>query len=242
MPQRHGLVITPVYRQISEDAIDHEGTAVLVGVNTRWLFTAAHVVAGHASVFLPGRPQVQIRRERFGLSPLSLDLAYAELSPNEIKTLIACGLKFLPLENLAASTEMFPPSRNGCVITGFPVGSVEIDGNDRTIQVKPTMVISQFLTHGELVQSRLDAQNQVAAKFGGLTAGIFKLKKYDPRGMSGGAIWNTCVGNAKLVGIATDYDPTRKIVIGTRIRPMLEEIVRGLREADSGSAQAPAPS
>ena len=230
MPRRHGLVTTPVYRQIDTEAIDHEGSAVLIGVNTRWLFTAAHVIEKHDRLFLPGRPQVHIRRERFGFSPPPLDLAYAELSPGEIETLVACGLKFLPLENLNASTELFPPDRNGCVITGFPAHSVEIDGHEHTIRVKPTMVTSQFLTPDELVHAHIDPRIHIAARFGGLTEGKAKLKNYDPRGMSGGAIWKTASGEAKLVGIVTDYDPKRKIVIGTRVRPMLEEIARHLSE------------
>ena len=230
MPRRHGLVITPVYCQIGADAIDHEGSAVLIGVNTRWLFTAGHVVANHDRLFLPGRPQVHIRRERFGLSPLSLDLAYVELSPKETETLLACGLKFLPLEDLIASTELFPPDRNGCVITGFPAHSVEIDGHERTIRVKPTLVTSQFLTPDELVHAHLDARIQIAARFGGLAEGKSKLKKFDPRGLSGGAIWKTSGGEAKLVGLVTDYDPKLKIIIGTRVRPMLEEIARHLCE------------
>jgi len=228
MPKRHGLVITPLYRTIDGDGIDHEGSAVLIGTNGRWLFTAAHVIDAHDIIFLPGRPQVRIHKERFSVSPPSLDLAYMELKPSEANALINCGLKFLSLEKIDASTEPFPPDVYGCAISGYPVDSIEIDGDACTINAKPTIVTSQFLAPSELVHAKLDPQNQIAAKFGGLSI--------DPKGLSGGAIWRVKTEEATLVGIATDYDPKRKILIGTRVRPMLQEILRILVRGENGSA------
>jgi len=230
LQQRYGLMMTPLFRQVGPDAIDHEGSGVLVATNCRWLFTAAHVVSKHDVLFLPGRPQMVLRKERFGISPDFLDLAFLELSPAEVENLERSGLRFVPFEALDLSTEELPPDRDGCLIAGFPGPNVDVDGDNRTIRAGPTVVTSQFLSARERMGLRLEGETQIVAKFGGLREGGRKLNRFKPDGISGSGIWRNEAGEPRLVGIATDYDPGRRIVIGTRLRPMLQEILRHLRD------------
>ena len=257
MPKRYGLVTTPVLRQIGGDAFDHEGSAVLVGTNTHWVFTAAHVVdralnsqstegtiQRNEALFLPGSPQqVRIVGGRFRLSehPPStvsqrnqapgLDLAYAELSPDEAQCLLNIGLSFLPLEEVWAGEDFLPWHLNGCAFTGYPAGTVRIDGDERKIGATPFLLTSRFLAPEELakIRPKLDLRLQVAAQIRGLTEAENKSEGFDPGGMSGGGIW-LVDGEPKLVGVATDHDPRRDLLIGTRLRPMLQEIARELAE------------
>ena len=258
MPKRHGFTFVPVYRQSGTNSLDHEGSAILVGSNTRWIFTAAHVVERalvhdrqdgsterqHAIV-LPGHPQVRISGLRFKLSedqPANpsdrpeLDLAYAELFPSEAQTLLNNGLHFLPLEEVSSIEGDLPSHRNGCVFTGYPAGSVEIDEDNLKILNHPTMLTSQFLTRNELVNSRLNPQTQIGAPVKVLweknEQGV-RIKKFNPLGLSGGPIWIIEGNNCKLVGIATEYDSKRLLLIGTRLRPMFQEIARTIH-ASSG--------
>lgn len=57
------------------------------------------------------------------------------------------------------------------------------------------------------------------------------MRKFDPAGLSGGAIWRVSLsGDAKLVGIMTDYDPKRKMILGTRTQPLLAALTRELMD------------
>ena len=227
LKRQFGLVMTPILRRAGSDALDFEGTAVLVATNSRWLFTAAHVIGAHEIVFLSGQSQIVIPRDRFGISPPELDLAYAELTPAEAASLEAVGLRFLPCAALDGSISELSPRRNGCLIAGFPATEVRVDGDERKIAARLTAVTSQFLTPKERLGLKFDARLQVAAKFGGLSEG---RQKFRPEGMSGSGIWREEAGQLQLVGIATDFDPARRIILGTRLRPLLEELLRHLRE------------
>jgi len=224
------LVMTPIHRAVGSDALDFEGTGILIATHCRWLFTAAHVLGEQAGVFLSGTKQVPISRDRFGISPPELDLAYAELSPEEVVSLEAVGQRFLPFEALDASVEEFSPERNGCLIAGFPTKSVDVNGDERKIWAQPTTLTSQFLTPRERQGLALKPELQLAAKCARLSDRTGKLKGFDPKGMSGSGIWRGAGGDLRLAGIVTDYDRKRGIIIGTRLRPMLQEILRHLRE------------
>src|SRR5271165_3484268 len=118
-------MMIPLFRKVGSDAIDHESSGMLVATKCRWLFTAAHVVTKYDVIYLPGRPQIAIPKERFGISLDPLDIAYLELSPSEAENLEGSGLRFLPFETLDLSTKQFPPVRNGCLISGFPTSNVD---------------------------------------------------------------------------------------------------------------------
>ena len=228
--KKYGLVVTPIHRAVGSDALNFEGTGVLVATNCRWLFTAAHVLGEREVVFVSGEKPVVISRDRVGISPPELDLAYVELAPAEAASLEAVGLRFLPFQALDVSTDEFSPERDGCLIAGYPTRSVDVDGDERKIRAQPTTVTSQFLTPRERQGLSLKPGLQLAVKFAGLSDPNGGLKGFDPKGMSGSGIWRREADDLRLAGIVTDYDPKRNILIGTRLRPMLEEILRHLRE------------
>jgi hypothetical protein len=226
MPTRFGRIVTPIYRQLGGDAIVHHGTGVLIKTTDRfWLFTAAHVLEGHRALFLPGESRnIVVPSDRFITCRDPLDLAFTELSPADAADTESIGSKFLSVEHLDGTAGPFPPLR--CGILGYPDRSVEVDGDSRKMKVHPTVLSSSLLSLKELSSARLNPEMQIAAFFKGfMTPTGKKLKGFDPRGLSGGAFMCKAGDKVKLVGIATDYDPRRKMIIGTRLRSLLQKML-----------------
>lgn len=102
---------------------------------------------------------------------------------------------------------------------------MEVDGDFRRVKVQPTVLSSTLLTEKELLDAHLNRETQIAAFFKGfVTPRGDKLKGFDPSGLSGGAFMCGTDAEVKLVGVATDYDPRRKMIIGTRLRSLLQEM------------------
>jgi hypothetical protein len=228
MPGRFGRIITPVYKQVGDSHLDHLGTAVLVRANNSfWLLSAAHVLRDHQKgLWLCGRPKTFQLTGTLVWGDDPLDLAFTELTKTEHQALIDVGNDFLWVENVDATAGDFGDTQ--MIVSGFPESRVVIDGDERSILATPTNLRSKFLSNAELRVRRYDPTIRLAGSYDVLVDNDgHSVKKLSMRGLSGGAIWCRNDSNElKLVGIAIEYDSKRKLLVGTRIRPLIAAIAR----------------
>ncbi|HEY4299380.1 MAG TPA: hypothetical protein VGM73_00820 [Candidatus Didemnitutus sp.] len=233
MPHRFGRVITPVHAQVGDSHLAHLGSAVLVRTRSRfWLLSAAHVLKQQVNLWLGGKPQSFPLRGNLVWFGDPLDLAFTELSAANSEALINNGNSFLPIARVDARTRDFSNFR--MIAHGFPARGIEIDGDSREITATPTTLRSKFLSNVDLRKSNCDPALEVAGLYDILVDSNGQpVKKLEIRGLSGGAIWSRSEDDKlHLVGIVKEFDPKRKLVIGTRIRPLLVEMERRLAAAD----------
>jgi len=89
------------------------------------------------------------------------------------------------------------------------------------------MLGSSFVETRKLPRSLVDPRIQLAAPFTGYWRPNGQTRrKLNPDGLSGGAILGVWPNDVRLVGIATDYDPARKLLIGTRLNAVFKEYRR----------------
>lgn len=204
----------------------------------RFLASAAHVVADD-KLWLPGKPHflpldgagqvVMTAPDLEAAQKDKADVAFVLLNQTYADGLTALGCDFLSV----AQTTMYVslPAAEEFVFSGYPWRK------------------SKNHRRGEIENTRMDARetalsdDEVAAL--GHDPGINVGMRYDrekfrhgetpitgplPDGMSGGAIWQRSPdGIPALVGIATTFDEPRRLMLGTRIRPLLFRVRDALR-------------
>lgn len=220
-------IVTPVYRAI-DGAIDHEGSGVLVqsqrnGKLRFWLFTADHVLDHHPFLVLLGSSNVILYADRFVRFPDPLDVAIAEIAPPDASILRSRGLSFLSDFNIGDSNA--PVHDSECVLLGYPDASVEIDGDARRTFAKSTILYSRFKRDGNWDKRFYDPKNQFYAPFDGFwTVDRMRISEFDPHGLSGGAIMQVTDHGLILVGIVTQWDQCNRLLIGTQLNRVLDEM------------------
>jgi hypothetical protein len=219
--EKHGHVVVPVYKSPDGDGVIHEGSAILVKTSSKyWIFTARHVSENCKGIVLASQPNVRLPGPVIS-HPDPIDLAYTEIGREYVDAIIAAEMAFLPSDLIAATLDSLSPEC--CAFTGYPDKAVDIDGNERTALVWPQRFFSTFADDSAIAAAGYDPTIHLGARV--------KLTQ-KPCGLSGGAIWRVRAdGDVKLVGIATDYDQRRSLLIGTRIRPMIENIIQRLAAA-----------
>lgn len=228
--EKVGHVVVPAYRGLPPDGVVHVGTAILVKTSTKyWIFTAHHVYEACGPIVLGSSPNRRLSGQVVYCKD-PLDLAYAEIAPKDIAPILAADMAFLPVELI--TPESGPLSGQHCVFSGYPGDAVQVDGDEHTSDVTPIRIWSTFASDDTLARTGCDPAIHIGApitKPHSLDGN--RVRKFDPKGLSGGAIWRVKEdGEVGLVGIATHYDPKRKLLIGTRIRLLIEEIARRLQE------------
>jgi hypothetical protein len=225
-------VVIPIYQEYP-DGLDLQGSAVLVkSISAFWLFTAAHVVGPDLRLWLPGRP-FSMLNEPVRMCNDPLDLAYVRLQARTVMALQTIGLVFLPIDCVDPSNESFFPGR--CIFSGYPVHRTKVDNVRGIASATPIELTSDFLSDAELRRRRYDTKVHLAARLKHLRDASGPVPSFDPCGLSGGALWRASkLGKQTLVGIVTEYSRKKKVLSGTRIRPLIVDIVRTMERNDFG--------
>jgi len=247
-PERYGRVVSPIYLARAPGKISHLGSGVLVqSTEGHWLFTAAHVLADkiHGKILLPGVPDfftpinnvVSSCELLPGIAQRDrIDMSYLALTEDEAKLLQNGGARFLPATNDTFEPNGITPYPGIGTITGYPNSAVQIEG--REINVHLTNLLNmKFASHERLRRAGFDPE---------ITIGLIRhqkefldrrrLHKLELRGLSGGAIWAHHSSGARLVGIFTEYHSNRSLLIGTRLKPLVMELARRLKQLQTGQA------
>lgn len=226
MPQRFGRVTTPVYRQVGDDGLEHWGSGILIQWAERyWLVSAAHVLKSEGkNLWLGGSPKNFPLRGDYVWFGDPLDLAFTELGEPQMKAVVAVGNSFLGPEHIRTTDADCGDKE--MVISGFPERAVELDGGERSVMLTPTNLRSRFFSPEELKLNRC-ASHELAGRFSRLVGSDRRMiRKMQMKGLSGGAIWHQDEDALQLVGIVKDFDPKRKLLVGSPISAVLSEINR----------------
>ena len=235
MPERYGRVVAPIYRSDSMSRPDYVGTGVLVrDASNYWLLSAAHVFGEHDPLWLPTAPAFKrvrstIRSDKYSTDPL--DLSFIELNFPEAAGLESAGYEFLPISAAQITASEYPEGR--CAILGYPAaGGVTINHDSESIDYRALIARSNFVKRSKVSLLRLDPKVKLVIKYEDFSEDVTgkKIGIPIPSGLSGGAIWS-CPKDAEpvLVGILTEWDRKKKILIGTQLWPMIRQIALRLR-------------
>ena len=222
--KRYGHVVVPVYKSPDGDGVVHEGSAILVKTSSQyWMFTARHVSENCNGIVLASQPNVRLPGPVIS-HPDPIDLAYTEIPKEHVDAILAAEMAFLPSELIAATLDSLSPEC--CAFTGYPGKAVDLDGDERTALVWPIRIFSAFAADSVVSAAGYDPSIHIGASVRIIQR---QQEAFDPRGLSGGAIWRVREnGEVKLVGIAIEYDRRCGLLIGTRIRPLIENIIKRL--------------
>lgn len=217
-------ITTPICRELGGlGLLTTHGTGVLLYAHANyWLVTAAHVLRDIGPFWIPGRPFQRLESQyRFHER---LDVAYLALSKSALEAIVCQG------GSAGVSDTLVDLRTDGlglreCQILGYPERTIDLDGANQVITVAQMVMTTELVPHAKLRTMRLDPAVHLAAKADMLRGPLGeKLNGMSFKGLSGGAFWCVIDGVAQLVGIATDHDPKRKIIIGTRTWPILESL------------------
>jgi hypothetical protein len=225
--ERHGHVVVPVYRSPDGDGVVHVGSAILVKTTRKyWLFTSHHVSENCQGIVLASQPNIRLAGPTvFHTDPI--DLAYTEVAREDVPAILAAGMAFLPSGLIAPTLESLSPEC--CAFTGFPDKAVDLDGDERTALVWPQRIFSTFADDSVIIAAGYDPAIHLAAPVKIIQR---QNEAFNPHGLSGGAIWRVLENSeVKLVGIATEHHRGRGLLIGTRIRPLIDNIIKRLTAA-----------
>jgi hypothetical protein len=239
---KHGNVVTPIYLERIPGKLEHLGSGVLLQFKEgHFLFTAAHVLAEkvNGQILLPGTPVFLTPRGNIisscQLLPEvaqrdTIDLSYIQLDVDEVKMLKDCGSRFLQV-----TLENFEPTGSAPLlgmgtVSGYPCSAVTITGNKAEIHYTD-LVEMQFAPPARIRRAGLNPETTIGLiRHQKLFLDGKRLHEFELRGMSGGAIWAHDNGHVRLVGIFTEYHSSRALLIGTRLKPLIEELVRRFRQ------------
>jgi hypothetical protein len=225
--EKHGHVVVPVYRSPDGDGVVHVGSAILVKTTGKyWLFTAYHVYEDCQGIVLASQPNIRLAGPIvFHTDPV--DLAYTEIASADVAAILAAEMAFLPSDMIAPTLDSLAPEC--CAFTGYPNKAVDLDGDERPALVWPQRIFSTFVDDSVVAAAGYDPAIHLGAPVKIIQR---QNEAFDPHGLSGGAIWRVREnGEVKLVGIATEYHRRHGLLIGTRVRPLIENIIKRLAAA-----------
>jgi hypothetical protein len=217
-------ITTPIYRELGGlGSLTTHGTGVFLYTHDcYWLVTAAHVLRDKGPFWIPGRPFHRLESTyRFNER---LDVAYLALPKSALDS-IASQRGSAGVSDTLIDLRTDGLGRRECQILGYPERTIDLDGANRVITAAQMVMTTELMPHDKLRMMRLDPAVHLAAKADMLRGPSGeKLNGMSFKGLSGGAFWCAIDGVAQLIGIATDHDPKRRIIIGTRTWPILESI------------------
>lgn len=249
MPTRFGCVMTPIYAEprIAEarnvDLPKHIGTGVLLASKQKhFVVTAAHVLANRLQnrLYLPGSRFIEIKHDVIASCSLApeiaakdnVDLCYFTLEKSEAVSLQLSGHSFLPMNPEAVYGGEDDLSSAVFAVGGFPAFSVEVDHEKETSTVEPQYIqdvrlvghnrITKLQSKGIGIHDRATLVLDLPAKIK-INGKVTKRHVVNHlRGISGGGIWMQ-VNNqpAKLAGIVTEFHHAHSIMLGSRLRPLI---------------------
>jgi hypothetical protein len=230
MPERYGRVVAPIYHVVGNGYLAHLGTGVLLKVDEQsfWVASARHVLDDERGAVLPGSIQFPSKvLSGWGLTVREdpADIGIARLSADDYHTLVRNGYSFLPMDE--TTIQVKSPRTGTCILSGYPVGTVELDGDERTAAIGTMHAKTDFVPFSE--------PGKIAATFDQFEddGTSQPITTPDPHGLSGGAMWHVDRDTMKLVGIVGEWDPRRKLIVGTTIRAVLQGINWKLKQGEN---------
>lgn len=222
MPERYGRVTVPIYHVVGGRFIAHLGSGVLVSplAGSYWVASVRHVLDDDRGVVLPCSVQLPskiLSGRSMTVEQDPVDVGVAPLTLANRDALVASGYSILPLSE--ETVQVRSPRSGECILSGYPTGTVEVDGDTLTCGVGSLHARTSFVPFTE--------PGRIAATFDGFENDETgqPIPTPDPHGLSGGAMWHI-EGNAmKLAGIAAEWDPARKLIIGTTVRAIMHGMV-----------------
>jgi hypothetical protein len=230
VPHVAGLTC-PIYRAVGSSGLTHHGTVLILRCgNICWLVTALHVLrnGGH-HLWLPGKPFQYLEHSLIFHYNTALDVAYMKL-PAAVAAAVEASIgQIVPIEMLDRS---IAPHGDQCVVLGYPDQCVEPDGENLVMNSAQMVYDTDLLTANVLKHCRLDPAYHLAARAENVSEGTDTIKNFDFHGLSGGAFCS-CNGKTiqRIIGIITDYDPKRRILIGSQIGSVVLGLARELMAA-----------
>jgi hypothetical protein len=238
---KYGHVVIPIYITRTSGKFEHVGSGVLVeSIEGHWLFTAAHVLAEmvDGNILLPGSPDFFIPSGKVISSCTLLpevahkdhiDLCYISLTSEEALKLQNGGSKFLPTTTETIDPTGWTPYPGLGTVSGYPIKAVDIIGSKANVHMTD-LIQMDFASPERLRKAQLNIETTIALiRPRKLWLEGQELRDFELRGMSGGAIWAHNGDQIRLVGIFTEYQSSRSLLIGTRLKPLLAELARRLR-------------
>ncbi len=237
MPARHDTSLIAINRQADRARLEHFGSGILVRLREHYfVLSAAHVFTSQ-KLWLPGKPSMPLDEagRTFATSPFDrtphadhLDLGYVLLNAKAVAALTALGRTFLE------STEWvlaLPPLKTAVVtFVGMPCSKSKTIVGRQQLITTPTYIRSSALTAAEVTALGRDAKLHLAIHYDrerlSNDATGARVTGPLPEGMSGGPMWLVLPdGTPKLWAIGTDYDLQKQVLWGSKIQPLLRNLL-----------------
>jgi hypothetical protein len=233
--------VIPIHRESDRPGfLESWGSAVLLrALEHHFLASAAHVLADE-KLWLPGKPQflpldeagriIMTAPDLAAAQKDKVDVAFVILNQTYVAALATLGCEFLSVAQTTMSLNL-PPAKE-FIFSGYPWRKSK---NHRHGEIENTRMDAreEALMDDEIAALGLDPRVNVAMRYDRekLSHGDTPVTGPLPHGMSGGAIWQRSPDGAPiLAGIATTFDGPRRLMLGTRIRPLLfrvRDTIRG---------------
>jgi hypothetical protein len=236
--------VIPIYAEKRDgwSSPKHIGTGTLIASSKRhFLVSAAHVMAErkNSPLYLHAGGEVEITHDIITSCNLkddssktdSVDACFLVLKDDEAKRIASNGFRFIPVDknNLYGGED----DLKGCrfILVGYPSFSVNLDHQNQIIEIDPKEI------HGlgsvsdkrrERLEEKWDDVHPRATLVLDIapTVSINECEVKRPsqeqmQGISGGAIWADFEDGPKMVGIMVGFEASHSVVLGTRLRPIL---------------------
>lgn len=221
MPQRFGVFITEIYHATTTGDLNHSGTGFFVATrNKYWIVTATHVLLPHDRPYY-----IWVGRNVYQLGAAvvlgeKFDCAIIELPVSVANSLRKMQFTFLPYNVVTNHSDI---SKHCMCVCGYPEESVRLEPGDTgyIVSAQPVVITSTFYSPEQLRMNRCDPHIDVAGRFKQFFVDGKPRSKVVMNGLSGGPIWVQWSKNSlNIVAVAREFDPKRKIIIGSRIYPL----------------------
>ena len=153
-----------------------------------------------------------------------LDIIVFDLNKDSINALLNTGYKFITLNYIESGFQY--NANDYAIIMGYPSSRAKINPTQKTIDRGGMHYVSNFVNH-DLSQLGFNPDYHLVAKypiknFKHKTADSLRIRGPQPLGLSGSGLWvlkknRYFQEEPKLVGILTEYNENRSVVISTRI-------------------------
>ena len=214
--------------------MQYQGSGILIRRNdSHWFLTAVHVLCeidrrryffrGNGDVIGFGKTQLYstCAPTPDGIAKDSKDIGFVRITDGVAGAIQAGGHAFYDASNENVVRGHVDFGEAGCEFYGFPGSLTKVTEADKpTIAATCLIYTSKLLSETKIRVMRIDPVFHVGLLWETRPKPAAD-RAPNPEGMSGGGIWVRDRTALKLAAIATEYDPKKRFVLGTRIYGIL---------------------
>jgi hypothetical protein len=222
---------SPIYAQTDSGALEAVGTGIFFKHDERHFVLSAGHVLRHMNNqrLLIGDNRLALLNGRFFRSPNDdIDLGFVPLTEEQFA--LMSGARFLSADdaNLSGRPETEPGGHRFYVV-GFRADMNVSDDAPTTVESDGAAYLAHAAPDTKHGDVGLSAESHLVLAFDRnilFSEATSVESEEEPQGMSGAGVWQFTASREsdKLVAILIEYSNTQRVIIATRIRPLLDAL------------------